>query len=171
MSKAFLEAGKIVALHGVRGEMRLKPWSDDAAFLKGFKTVYLDAQGEQPVRLLSARAHGNVTLIRLEGIDSAEKAETLRNMVLFIKKSDISLPQGHYFIDDIIGLQAVDAETLDPLGVVSEVEQYPANDVWHIRTDAGVVLIPHIPDVVKKVALDEGKVYIFKMKGLFEDAH
>ena len=169
MSKEFLEAGKIVALHGVRGELRLKPWSDDASFLKGFSFVYLDAEGAQRVKLLSARPHGNVTLLRLEGVECAEAAEALRGRVLYIKKSDAVLPQGQYFIADIIGLKVLDEATGEALGTVSDVESYPAQDIWHIKTAAGEVLIPHVPAIVKEINPEEGYVRIFKMKGLFED--
>ena len=169
MNKEYLEAGKIVALHGVRGEMRLKPWSDDSSFLKGFKVVYLSADGKQEVKLISARAHGNVSLIKLEGIDSVEKAQALRGKIVYIKKSDASLPEGRFFISDIIGCDAFEIESGEKLGVVSDIESYPANDVWHIKTQKGEVLIPNIPDVVKKIMPEEGKVLIRKMKGLFDD--
>ena len=169
MMKQFLQAGKIVALHGVRGEMRLKPWSDDADFLKQFDVVYFDACGQKPCRLLSARAHGNVTLIRLEGVDSAEKAEKLRGTVLYIDRSGITLPSGQYFISDIIGMQAVDVQSGEVLGEICDVQSYPANDVWHIKTANGTVLVPKTDEIVKKVDLEQRKAYIFKMKGLFED--
>lgn len=171
MNKEYLEAGKIVALHGVKGEMRLKPWSDDAAFLKDFDTVYLDAAGSLSKRLVAARPHGNITLIKLEGIDTPEQAEALRSQVIYIKKSDAKLPQGRYFVEDIIGLRAVDEASGETLGVVSDIESYPANDVWHIRAGDKEYLIPNVPAIVKKIDLEAGEVSVFKMKGLFEDAH
>ena len=169
MSKEYLEAGKIVGTHGVRGEMRLKPWSDDASFLKGFQTVYTDAAGKQALNLLGARAHGNVTLVRIEGIESIEQAEKMRGKTLYIQKKDAHLPAGSYFIDDIIGLTVLDEQSGETLGTVTDVEQYPANDVWTVQNGEKQYLIPHIPPVVKKVDIAGGKVYIFKMKGLFED--
>ena len=169
MAKEYLAAGKIVAMHGVRGEMRLKPWSDDASFLSGFRTVYLDEGGKAAKKVLSAKAHGNVTLLRLEGIESVEAAEQLRGQVLYIKKSDAALPAGSYFVEDILGLTAVDEANGAVIGTVSRIEAYPANDVWYINTGEKEYLIPNIPSVVKKIDFDEGKVYLFKMKGLFED--
>ncbi|MBR2590969.1 MAG: 16S rRNA processing protein RimM [Clostridia bacterium] len=169
MSKEYLEAGKIVALHGVKGEMRLKPWSDDAAFLSAFNTVYLDAAGTQAKRLVSARPHGNITLIKIEGVDTPEHAEELRGHIIYIKKSDAKLPEGHYFVDDIIGLSAVDEADGTVLGTIRLIESYPANEVWHIQNGQREYLIPNVPAIVKKISPDEGKVYIFKMKGLFED--
>ncbi|MBR0414747.1 MAG: 16S rRNA processing protein RimM [Clostridia bacterium] len=169
MAKEYLEAGLIAATHGVRGEMRVKPFSDDASFLSGFDTVFYDSEGQEPVRVVSARPHGNVTLLKLEGVDTMEKAESLRGRKLYIRKSQAVLPQGSYFIDDIIGLQAVDEAGGEVLGVISDVQAYPANDVWFIRNGEKEVLIPNIPSVVKKVCIPERKVYIHKMKGLFED--
>ena len=133
MSKEYLEAGKIVGTHGVRGEMRLKPWSDDASFLKGLQTVYTDAAGKQTLNLLGARAHGNVTLVRIEGIESIEQAEKMRGKTLYIQKKDAHLPAGTYFIDDIIGLTVLDEQSGETLGTITDVEQYPANDVWTVQ--------------------------------------
>lgn len=169
MAKEYLQAGKIVALHGLKGEIRLQPWSDDAAFLQQFKRVFLDAEGGKETKLLGARAHGNVTLIRLEGVQTPEQAEALRGKVVYIKKSDVTLPQGSYFVEDVLGADVIDIDTGEALGTVREVEQYPANDVWHIQTASGEVLIPNVPAIVKQVDIEKGKVLIFKMKGLFAD--
>jgi 16S rRNA processing protein RimM len=170
MKKDFLEAGKIVALHGIKGEMRLKPWSDDSSFLKNFEYIYFGCEGENKTKLISARAHGNVTLLKIEGVDSIEQAEKLRGKVVYIKKSDAELPEGSYFVSDILGCEVFDNESGELLGTVGDIESYPANDVWHIKTASGEVLIPNVPDIVKKVCIDENRVYIYKMKGLFGDA-
>ena len=170
MAKEFLEAGKIVSFHGLKGEMRLQPWSDDAAFLSSFKSVYLDKNGAEEVKIISAKAHKNICLLRLEGIDSIEKAEALRNKVIYIKKSSAALEKGSFFIDDIIGIDIIDEQIGENLGKVSDVQAYPANDVWFVKTpDNKQVLIPNIPSVIKKVSLEENRAYIYKMKGLFED--
>ena len=170
MAKEFLEAGKIVSTHGLKGEMRLQPWSDDASFLSSFESVFLDKDGTNEHKIISAKAHKNICLLRLEGIDSIEKAENLRNKIVYIRKSNASLEEGSFFVDDIIGINIVDEASGENLGTVSDVQSYPANDVWFIKTpDNKQVLIPNIPFVIKKVSLEENRVYIYKMKGLFED--
>lgn len=170
MAKEFLEAGKIVSTHGLKGEMRLQPWSDDAGFLSSFKSVYLNKNGSDEYKIISAKAHKNICLLRLEGIDSIEKAEDLRNKIVYIKKSSASLEEGSYFIDDIIGIDIVDEANGENLGTVADVQSYPANDVWFVNTpDNKQVLIPNIPSVIKKVSLEQNCAYIYKMKGLFDD--
>ena len=93
----------------------------------------------------------------------------MQTLQSYIKKSDAHLPEGSFFIEDIIGLEAVDEQSGELIGTVSDVERYPANDVWHIKSGEKEYLIPHIPPVVKKIDIAAGKVYIYKMKGLFED--
>ena len=66
MLKDYLEIGQIGGTHGVRGELRVNPWMDSPDFIKQFKTIYLDSAGEKGIKLISARAHGNVILLRLE---------------------------------------------------------------------------------------------------------
>ena len=170
MAKEFLEAGKIVSTHGLKGEMRLQPWSDDASFLSSFESVFLDENGEREVKILSAKAHKNICLLRLDGIDSIEKAEQLRNKIVYIKKSSASLEEGSFFIDDIIGISIIDEANGENFGTVADVVSYPANDVWFINTpDNKQVLIPNIPSVIKRVSVERKCAYIYKMKGLFED--
>lgn len=170
MAKDYLEAGKIVSTHGLKGEMRLQAWSDDPAFLSSFESVYLDEEGKEKLDIISAKAHKNICLIALKGIDSIEKAESMRNKILYIKKSDASLESGSFFVDDILGIDIVDEQTGEKLGKVTDVQSYPANDVWFVLTpDNTQVLIPNIPDIIKRVALDEKCAYIYKMKGLFEN--
>ena len=169
MAKEFLEAGKIVSTHGLKGEMRLQPWSDDVAFLSSFESVYLDKNGGDERKIISAKAHKNICLLCLEGVDSIEKAESLRNKIVYIKKSSASLEEGSFFIDDIIGIDIKDENGGEVLGTVTDIQSYPANDVWFVNTpDKKQVLIPNVPDIIKKVSLEENCAYIYKMKGLFE---
>ena len=169
MRKEYLEAGKIVGTHGVRGELRFELWCDAAIFLKKFKTLYFGADGTGGIALLSCRAHGNVALIKLEGIDTVADAAANRNRVLYIRRADARLNPGDYFIQELIGCTVTDADTGKLYGVISDVSQTGANDVWHIVKDGKETLIPAIRDVVAGVDVDTGKVVIRPLKGLFDD--
>ena len=102
MIKEYLEVGQIVGTHGVRGEMRVNPWADGPEFMKQFKTLYYDNSGEKSVKVISARPHGNVVILKLDGIDTVEAASAMRNRVLFIKRDDAKIAKGSYFISELI---------------------------------------------------------------------
>ncbi len=167
--KKFLEAGKIVGIHGLQGEVRIEPWCDGPEFLSRFKRLFDKNENEMKVR--RARAHKNITIVKFAGTDTPEQAQDMIGMIVYIDRADVKLPEGVYFVQDIIGLEAVDVDTEEVYGKVTEVYQTGANDVYQITKDGKNHLIPKIPDVVPKVDINEGKVYINTkiIGGLFED--
>ena len=171
MIKDFLAVGQIVGTHGVRGEMRINPWADSPDFLKQFKTLYYDSEGESGVKVISARPHGNIVLMKLDGIDTVEAASAMRNKKLYMRRSDAKLPDGVYFIEELIGCDVFDADDVEKrYGAVSDVSETGANDVWHIKSDDGrEYLIPAIPSVVIDTDVRENRVLIRPMKGIFDD--
>ena len=168
MKKQFLEVGQIVGTHGVRGTMRVKPWSDESDFLSDFKRVYLD-KGETELKIVSAKAHGNVTLLDIKGIDSIEKAEALRGKVLTVNRDDIALPEGRYFVDELMGCAVTDADTGENLGTVTDVSKTGANDVWHITKGGNEYLIPAIESVIVSVDVEKEIAVLRPLKGIFDD--
>lgn len=170
MIKEFLEVGQIVGTHGVRGEMRVNPWADGPEFIKQFKTLYYDNRGEKSVRVVSARPHGNVAIVKLEGIDTVEKASAMRNKIIFMKRSDAKIAKNSYFISELIGCEVYDAENADVrYGTLTDVSETGANDVWHITKDSKEYLIPAIPSVVINVDVAANRVEIKPLRGIFDD--
>lgn len=171
MMKQYLEAGKIVGTHGVKGELRIEPWCDSPAFLAKLKTLYWDPQGLKPVRILSARPHKNLLLAVLEGCSSATEGDLLRGRVLYLNRADVRLPKDRYFVQDIIGLSVVDMDSGKSYGKVTDVLRTGANDVYQVTgDDKKKYLIPVIPDVVIKTEIEEGTLRIRPIRGIFEDA-
>lgn len=163
----YLEAGKIVGTHGVRGELRVQPWCDSPQQLAALKTLYFD-KGARPVRVQS-RPHKNIVLVKMEGVETVQDAAALRDKVLYLHRDDLKLEPGRYFIQDLIGLRVTDADTGKDYGVLTDVSSTGANDVYHLRTGEGAqVLIPVIPQVVTEVDIDGGVVRIRPMPGLFD---
>lgn len=170
MLKKYLEVGQIVSTHGIKGEVRLNPWSDSPDFLNNFKYLYFSPDEKSKVRLLASRSHGNISILKLEGIDSVEQAAALRNQILFMNRADVLLPEGSYFVQDLVGCYVFDADNGREYGTLSEVSVTGANDVWHIKsTDAKEYLIPVIPDVVILVDVENRRVEIRPLKGIFDD--
>ena len=168
MKKQFIETGKIVSTHGVRGEVRVQPWCDTPEFLTQFKTLYSEG-GKDVFNIMKSRAHKNIVLMQIKGVDTIEQAQALRDKVLYLSRDDVSLRDGEYFQCDLFGAKVFDADTNEPLGEIVDVSQTGANDVWHIKYNGKEYLIPSIPDVVIDVDIDNEKVLIRPLKGIFDD--
>ena len=172
MIKQFLEIGQIVSTHGIRGELRVQPWCDSPEFLKKFKTLYFDKDGKTAKKVLSCRPHGNIVIVALEGIDSIEKAQALKNTVLFMNRDDARLKKGQYYIPDLLDCTVVDADDEEKIyGIITDVSQTGANDVWYITDkEKNEYLIPAIKSVVIDTDVVSGIIKIRPMKGIFDDA-
>ncbi len=168
MLKQYLEIGKIVGTHGVRGELRAECWCDSPQFFANFKKLYFD--GGKEALEVSSRPHKNIALVKIKGIDTVEQADLLRGRVLYVSRKDIKLPKGSNFIQDIIGLEVVDVDNGTVYGKVTEVIKTGANDVYEIKDSTNrAYYIPVIKDVVIETNPKKGRVLIKPMKGIFDD--
>lgn len=168
MKQNFLEVGKIVGTHGVRGMVRIQAWCDTPEFFCTLKKLYLDKNGASYLEALKASPHGNVVIAALKGVDSIEEAEKYRGKVLYMARQDAELEEGQYFITELIGCEVFDADSGKLLGKISDVSETGANDVWHIKKEEKEYLIPCIDEVVISVDIDAEKVVIRPLKGIFE---
>ena len=167
MKKRFLECGKIVATHGLRGEVKVLPWCDGPEALVPIKTFYLDG-GNTPKRAERCRIQKNMVLLKLEGVDTPEAAQALRGRVLWLDREEDTLEEGQYYIQDLIGLTVEDADTGEVYGTLRDVTETGANDVYHVAfPDGRVQLVPAIPQVIAKIDIDGGKMLIRPLEGLF----
>lgn len=169
MIKEFLEIGKIVSTHGLKGEVRIEPWCDSPQFFVKFKTLYFN-EGKTAVRV-NSRPHKRMIIAKLDGVDTVEQADLLRGKILWMNRNDTNLSEGEYYIQDLLDCVVVDRDTNTEYGIVTDVFKTGSNDVYEI-TDRQKCkfLIPVIPDVVKSVDVENGRIEIIPMKGIFDDA-
>ena len=170
MIKEYLEIGEIVGTHGIRGEIRLNPWCDSPDFVSGFKTLYYDSNGSCAAQIKTARPHGNIVLLRINGVETVEAAQKLRGKILFMKRSDAKLPKNKFFIAELIGCKVFDADNEEICyGELTDVSQTGANDVWHITKNGKEYLIPAIPIVVINTDVENERVLIRPLRGIFDE--
>ena len=169
MKKQFLDSGKIVGTHGIKGEVRIEPWCDSPEFLCAFKKLYLDENGQTFIEVKS-RPHKNITLAKIKGVDTIEAAEKFRGKIVYINREDITHDEGVNFVQDLIGIEVKDAENGTVYGKITDVLRTGANDVYEI-TDSNnkKYLAPVIDEVVEEINVDGGFVLIRPMKGIFDD--
>ncbi len=160
--KEFLETGRIVNTHGVRGEVKIQPWADSPEFLQRFKTLYIDGA---PVGVRSAHVHKGNIIAALEGVESVNDAMRLKGKTIFIDRNDAVLPTGGYFIQDIIGAAVVD-EDGKAVGTLKEVLNLPGSDVYVVAGPEREILIPAVPAFVLKVDPEADVITVHMMEGL-----
>ena len=158
----FIEAGRIANTHGVRGDVRLEPWADSAEFLTEFEHIYIN---EKPVKLLSAKIHKGCVIAALEGVDDIDAAIRLKGTVFKIKKADARLEEGKFFVADLIGLKALDADTGAELGIIAEVLTFPSHNVYVVKGQREI-LVPAVSEFIIETDLEKEYVKIRLIEGL-----
>ena len=128
----FLEIGKIINTHGVRGEVKLEPWADSPQQLKSLKNLWLEGKA---LPILDCRVHGRFVIARLEGVDSVEAAMALKGKTVLADRADLPLPEGSFFLQDMIGLPVLDGEGKE-IGILKEVLDYPAGRVFVVQGES-----------------------------------
>jgi len=178
----YIEAGKITSAHSFKGEVKIQSWCDTPEFLKRFKIFYLDEKGGSFLTVVQIRTANNLAIASFEGIDNEEDAFKLRNKILYIKKEDANLDEGIYFISDLIDLPVFDYNTGEKYGVLSDIFNNGASDIYVVKTEKLdknnkniEVLIPNVPVFVKKVNVGRGVldapceegVFVTPIEGMF----
>lgn len=161
MKKEFLEAGKIVNTHGVRGELKLQPWADSADFLRSFSTFYID---DRAYPVLSSRVHKNMLIFRLEGIEDVNAAMRMKNKIVFLRRADAKLPKGHFFLQDIMGAVVKD-ESGAVVGELVDVLETPRHHVYVVRGEREI-MIPAVPAFILKTDVEAGEITVRLIEGM-----
>jgi len=167
MKKEFLEAGKIVTTHGIRGEVKIMPYTDTPELLAEFDRLFM-GRNKDEVTIVRSRVFKNMVIAKIEGVDTPEDAEKLRNKLLYMHRDDLELGEDTYFIQDLIGMEVRDADSDELYGVIDDVMQTGANDVYVVKSGDKELLVPAIADVVISTDIDGNVMTIRPLNGLFD---
>ena len=162
-----LEVGQIVNTFGIKGEVKVTPFTDDINRFDDLKKVYVKTRKDNKLyKVENVRYHKNMVLLKLEGIENPEQAELLKNSYLEIDREDaIPLEEGQYFIVDLIGLEVYSDEG-KLLGKVDDIYNTGANDIYVVKDELGKqILLPGIKEVIKEVKLDD-RIIVHLIPGL-----
>lgn len=163
-----LQVGVITTTHGIRGEVKVFPTTDDVSRFKKLKKVLLDTGREHmSLEVSGVKFFKNLVILKFKGIDNINDIERYKGKSLFVTREDaVPLEENEYFIADLIGLHAVSDEGED-LGRVIDVLQTGANDIYVVhKKGEDDILVPAIKDCIKDVNLEEGVITIHLIAGL-----
>ena len=163
-----LEIGQIVNTFGIKGFVKVNPWVDDVTRFDDLKKVYIKIRKEQKeLEIEDVKYHKNQVLIKFKGIENIEQAQSLRNAYLEIDRKDaIPLEEGQYFIADLLESEVFSDEG-EALGVLDDIYNTGSNDIYVVKNELGKsILLPGIPEVIKKVDIENKKIIVHLLKGL-----
>lgn len=158
MKQNYLRVGQIVRAHGVRGDVKLLPLTDDPARFRAIKTAYLEttAGAYAPVAVIDARIAPDAVLLHIEGVDTVEQAEALKNRYLCVDRENaVKLQKDTYFVADLIGCDTVDTNG-KAYGKLTDVLETGAVDVYEIN--GGTLLVPALKKVLHEVDVEHGRI-------------
>ena len=165
-----LQVGVITTTHGIRGEVKVFPTTDDKNRFKDLKEVYLDAGTEKILlEVEGCKFFKQFVILKFKGIDNINDIEMYKRCPLLVTRENaVDLEEDEYFVADLIGLKVI-TETGVEIGTLTDVISTGANDVYAVRmADGGEVLLPAIKDCILDVDMEAGEMIVQIMKGLMD---
>ncbi len=163
-----LEIGQIVNTFGIKGMVKVKPFTDDIRRFDELKTVYVEKNSNQTeYEIEEVKYHKGMVLIKFKGIDKVEQAEMLRNSYLTVSRDSVEkLEEGRYYIVDLLGLEVYTDEQI-LLGTLEDIFNTGSNDIYVVKDKQGKqILLPAIQDVVKQIDIENKKIIVHLLPGL-----
>ena len=164
----YIECGKIVNTHGCHGGLKLESWCDTPEVLASFKKIFIKKGAElEKYKVKKSAIFKQFVLFDLEGVADMDAALSLKGTVVYAERKDFKLEDGAYFIADIIGCDVIDADSDKKLGVLKEVINRGASDLYVVKTENGEVMVPVVDEFVDRVEVGKA-VYIRPISGMFD---
>lgn len=166
-----LKIGQIVNTHGVKGEIKVYPYTDDIENLSKLKKIFLDSDLKLEYLVRGSKIIKNMIVFKLDGVDTIEQTKDLMQKYIYIKKKEIK-EENTYYIEDLINLDIYTAEDSNDFskasyfGKLVQIFNIGANDVYEVKTENNVVYLPAIKDVILKIDLENKRIYVKIMEGL-----
>lgn len=163
----FLQVGIISSTHGIRGEVKVYPTTDDAARFKKLKKVLLDTGKERlEMEIQSVRFFKQFVILKFNGIDNINDIEKYKGRSLYVSRADaVQLEENEYYIADLIGMEVYTED--GRFGTIRDVMETGANEVYIVDSEQhGEVLVPAIRQCVRKVDIEAGRMDIRLLEGL-----
>ncbi len=168
MKQEYFELGQIVNHFGIKGMVKVNPFTDDISQFETLEFILVEKAGKLlNMQIEETKYSKNQVLLKLKGIETVEEAEKYRDCYIKIARKDAKkLPKDTYFIADLIGLSVYTDENV-LLGKVEDIYNAGANDIYVVKSENGKqILLPGISEVLKQIDLEQEKITVHLIKGL-----
>ena len=164
----YFEIGQIVNTSGLKGILKIKPFTDDIKKFSNLKTIYIKTKNDlTEFKIEQVRYVKNMVMLKLAGIDTVEEAEKYRNLYIkILRDQEEELEEGSYYVVDILGCK-VNTDANQELGKIVDVFQTGSNDVYVVKDEQGKqILLPAIKQVIKNVDIKNKIITVHLLEGL-----
>lgn len=164
----YLEVGQIVNTFGIKGQVKVVPFTDDIERFDELNKVYIVMRNcKKEVEIENVKYHKNMVLLKFKGLDKIEDVEIYKNCYLEIDRKDgRKLEEGTYYIVDLLGLDVISDEG-ENLGKLDDIYNTGSNDIYVVKNEMGKqILLPAIKEVIKDVDLENKKITVHIINGL-----
>lgn len=165
----FLEVGKIINTHGLRGDVKVIPWTDMPEDFEEIPVVYIRKKNDnEQLTVSKIKYQKNNLIVKFKELNNINQAEKYKGLVLYANREDLwELEEGVYYIADLIGLDVYDES--GKIGVLADVFNTGANDIYEVRREGKKnLLLPVIDEVVREIDLENKRITVHVMEGLDE---
>jgi len=161
--RQYICVGRVSGSHGIAGEVKIDTYTDTPEFFTGFRRLRVN---NRFISVISARVHNGRALVLFQGFSTRDEADTIKGAEVYAAREDIRLEKGEHLIADIIGYAAVDADTGEVFGTVSDYLDLPGHAVWITMSKTGEKLIPAAPEFVRRIDAVGRSVHFHLIEGL-----
>ncbi len=168
MKQEYFEIGQIVNTFGIKGFVKVNPFTDDMQRFEELKSVLVIKNKETiHMQIEEVKYHKNQVLIKFKGIEDINMAEKYKGCYIRIKREDArKLPKDTYFIADLIGLTVYD-DNGNLLGKVDDIYNNKSHDIYVVKNDLGKqILLPSTKEVIKQIDIDNDRIIVHLIEGL-----
>ena len=164
--------GKIVSASGLKGEVKAYNYAQSVERFGKVRRLILEKDGEdRTFEIDKVRYQNGMAVVKLKGVDDRGRAEALRESMVYITGEDLEeLPEGLYYVKDMIGLKVVDTGSYGEIGTVKDVLQNTSQDVYVVKTPRGrEIMIPAVGEFVKDIDIEKGVLTVSLIPGFGTD--
>ena len=164
----YLECGKIINTHGVKGGIKIESWCDSPEVLLDLNKIYFKTgYGFEKRKIISSTVMKRHVMAYIEGVNDIDTAAALKETVIYADREDIPLEDGDFFIIDLVDLPVIDVDSGVEYGKVSDVFNTGASDIYTVKTPGGDRMIPAVPEFIIEIDTDRG-IFVRPIEGMFD---
>ncbi len=164
----YIECAKIINTHGCHGGLKLESWCNTPEDLAELKTLYVKVGAEyRAYRVLKASVFKQFVVSVWENVTDMDTALSLKGQTVYALREDFELEEGEFFVADLIGMDVIDARTMEKYGTLRETINRGASDIYVVFTAKGERMIPAVPEFVDRIDPENG-IFVTPIEGMLD---